>query len=414
MKIQFANVMFFGSVISATALFAKPAIDASSVTMTHDASTGETIVTYKLSGSEPAIVTMDIETNAAHWTSIGPEALGFTGGDVNRLITETGVAKTIHWRPGRTWPGASLDKSQIRAVVKAWSKDDPPEWMVADLTSQNNVSWFVSTNALPFGGITSPMYKREYLLMRRIPANHVHWWMGAKSGEVGIYNANSENRHQVTLTKDYYMGVYAFTQNQYDFLTDKVNVGTDMKPMVNVMPDTLRGKVEGRKYPNSTDIDEGSIIDEIRDRVGIDVDLPTSAQWEFACRAGTGTGTYIGDLTNKTVSANLDRIAWYKGNCNAVHPVGELEPNDFLLYDMLGNVDEYCLDFLDTNKVTEPQTDPKGPTSAQATESDGRGKRVLRGGDYNHDAQYCRAAHNSWGNATATAGRGFRLCWTLP
>lgn len=107
--------------------------------------------------------------------------------------------------------------------------------------------------------------------------------------------------------------------------------------------------------------------------------LPTEAQWEYACRAGT-TGDYAGDL---------NAMAWYDRNSDLrVHSVGQKQPNEWGLYDMHGNVWEWCLDWYDTypgGTVTDPAGPPEGRN------------RALRGGSWKDWASDCRSAVRSLG-----------------
>jgi formylglycine-generating enzyme required for sulfatase activity len=103
--------------------------------------------------------------------------------------------------------------------------------------------------------------------------------------------------------------------------------------------------------------------------------LPTEAQWEYACRAGT-TGVRYG---------NLDDIAWYAGNSgNSTHPVGQKKPNAFGLYDMTGNVSQWCSDWYFEKLPGGNVTDPVGPDSGSF--------RVLRGGCWGDPPEICRSA----------------------
>ena len=105
--------------------------------------------------------------------------------------------------------------------------------------------------------------------------------------------------------------------------------------------------------------------------------LPTEAQWEYACRAGTQIARY---------EARIDAIAWYRANSNnETHEVGQKRPNAWGLYDMLGNVWEWCHDGLRTYDRGEV-VDPVGPLEAGAD-------RVIRGGSWLDAAQYVRAAN---------------------
>lgn len=400
--------------------FAVPVIDQSTVTICQSASR-EVTVSYRLTGSEPAIVTMDVQTNAGDnvWASIGAENFTRLSGAVNRLVTGTGV-QTIQWKARKDWPDRHIDGGKVRAVVTAWPTNAPPDYMVVDLSRQGAVFWYASETALPYGPISNDVYKTSLLVMKRIPAANETWRKGSPSWEVGSgsYRA-SENPHYVTLTKDYYMGVYALTVAQYSRIMTGTE-STNKKPQTNLCVDGLRGSNKGRGWPTSADIDEDCTVDKLRKLAGNGVafDLPTDAQWEFACRGGAETALYNGcDLTSATSDENSAKIAWTKQNSgNALHDVGGRAPNAFGLYDMLGNCYEWCIDYFVTAAPTDFEIDPKGVESAQAEKDSGSPKHQLRGGAYNHDPERARCAFRHYGNGQDKPGdtRGCRLCWTLP
>lgn len=109
--------------------------------------------------------------------------------------------------------------------------------------------------------------------------------------------------------------------------------------------------------------------------------LPTEAEWEYACRGGTATRYSFGDEASK-----LGQFGWSKDNSGgAPHPVGQKQPNAFGLYDMHGNISEWCQDFYDKGYYANaPAENPRGPASANTC--------VLRGGSWNSPADSCRAA----------------------
>jgi len=118
--------------------------------------------------------------------------------------------------------------------------------------------------------------------------------------------------------------------------------------------------------------------------------VPTEAEWEYACRVGTTTRFYYGDDDGYD---DLGEYAWYESNAynsGAKHaqPVGRKKPNAWGLYDMHGNVWEWCADWRGESYQSDDVHDPKGPPSGQT--------RVLRGGSWVNSPQDCRAAHRGW------------------
>jgi formylglycine-generating enzyme required for sulfatase activity len=127
--------------------------------------------------------------------------------------------------------------------------------------------------------------------------------------------------------------------------------------------------------------------------------LPTEAEWEYACRAGTTTRFSFGDDPQL---AELGKYAWFDGNsANQTHPVGGKAPNPWGLYDMHGNVWEWCLDWKAVYSGGSV-TDPKGSISGSA--------HVLRGGSWFNLAWNCRSANRDFNFPDLLIGnRGFRL-----
>lgn len=358
----------------ALSVLANPTVDSVSLAVNDEKSVVE--IAYTLSG-EAAVVTVDIQTNtladaSGEWVSIGGEGMGLLGGFANRLVESVGTPVKAYWFPNKDFPDRQLAAGQLKAVVTAWPKAYPPDYLVANLTSPTNVvRFYVSTNALP-GGFLNPEYRTTKLLMRKIPAKDVVWRMGLKDGydnkkgtaEAGVYNT----LHNVMLTEDYFIGVFEVTIGQYNIFgtqasrqsyTDQVDA--DFLPAQRMEYTSIRGTTQTAPcqymWPESGHaVKAGSTLDNLRKICGIaDMDLPTEAQWEYAGHGGTGTPYFNG----KTWSdAELNKIACNPNNASrtvylkdgtsktraAPRPVGSYPPNNFGLYDILGNVSEFCLD----------------------------------------------------------------------
>lgn len=155
-----------------------------------------------------------------------------------------------------------------------------------------------------------------------------------------------------------------------------------------------RTKGENRPVETVSWDDVQAFIEKLNGEVvGLGLELPTEAQWEYACRAGTTTARY---------SEDLDRIAWhYENSGNEAHPVGEKEPNEWGLYDMLGNVWEWCADGM--RRYSEVcEIDPVGPVEAGS-------RRVVRGGSFAFVVQRARAAlHIVNSSGSRLRSKGFR------
>ena len=202
--------------------------------------------------------------------------------------------------------------------------------------------------------------------------------------------------HRVTLTKCYYIGVFEVTQKQWELImgsNPSHYKGDTRRPVEKVSYDDICGSNKGSGWPYGNAVDAGSFLERLRAKTGIDFDLPTEAQWEYACRAGT-TGELYGN--------DLYAIAWYYTNSyGTTHFVGQKLPNAWGLYDMLGNVWEWCRDWYGDY----PKSDVKDPVGASSGTS-----RVSRGGSWSDSAGGCLAACRGKGDpATRFRFLGFRL-----
>ena len=124
--------------------------------------------------------------------------------------------------------------------------------------------------------------------------------------------------------------------------------------------------------------------------------LPTEAEWEYACRAGSTTSYSFGDSAK-----SLGNYAWFDENSYShTSPVGYRKPNEWGLYDMHGNVFEWCQDWQDSYR-SGPAADPQGPSVGLY--------RVRRGGSWLYDAGYCRSAYRSGNDPSNRLYSGFRV-----
>ena len=112
--------------------------------------------------------------------------------------------------------------------------------------------------------------------------------------------------------------------------------------------------------------------------------MPTEAEWEYAARGGNKSKGYLYSGGN-----TLDNVGWYISNRSSTHPVAQKAANELGLYDMSGNVREWCSDWYGTYSSSS-QTNPTGPSTGSG--------RIMRGGGWNRDATYCRVAHRGYGS----------------
>ncbi len=199
--------------------------------------------------------------------------------------------------------------------------------------------------------------------------------MGSPLSETG--RERNEFLHPVTLTKGFYLQTTEVTQGQWRMVMgsnpshfsdcgDDCPVERVSLAMVRVFIDRLNGQQSQLRYR-----------------------LPTEAEWEYACRAGSITALNNGDIreTGCGLDPNLDKMGWYCGNSEGTtHPAARKAPNAWGLFDMHGNVFEWTADWYG-NYPLRPVTDPTGPVP-------GRGW-VIRGGCWKSYARYCRSADRS-------------------
>ncbi len=267
-------------------------------------------------------------------------------------------------------------------------------------TEYSNLDSTFSTglsDVLIWTGVTNyPGAKTTKLVMRKISAGTFS--MG-QTGGTFTNTSNAEPVHNVTLTKDFYIAVFEMTQEQYRRLGRSAYDGSSNKGDAN--------PIESAAFSGYLDVIKGTFADNL----GVpNLDFPTEAQWEYACRAGTTSELYNGkplSVNGVTQAANIAPIAWW-GSEEATHEVGLKLPNAFGLYDMIGNVYEACSDNWAVGYPSgDAVVDPTGPS---ATDPDG--KLVVRGGYYGVSNHLTTSAGRS-GYAGSGKTLGFRLAFTV-
>ena len=244
------------------------------------------------------------------------------------------------------------------------------EYLIVDLSSRK----LIYSAFAPVGLLTKDSFKTDKLVMRRVPAGD--FMMG-----------ETNNGHKVKLTKDLYVGVFEVTQGQWEKVM-KANPST----FEDVGKDAPVEMVSWEDCQNFMKELNGKKSSALAFR------LPTEAEWEYACRGGEKASKgfeYSG-------SGTLDEVAWFKDNSGGkTHPVGKKKPNELGIYDMSGNVWEWCSDW-HGEYSKEIEKDPQGAKSGTV--------RILRGGSWDRDAEICRSAfRGSYEPAYRNRDVGFRL-----
>jgi formylglycine-generating enzyme required for sulfatase activity len=285
------------------------------------------------------------------------------------------------------------------------------------VTSYSDIDPEFSTSlqdVLIWTDVTNDVYKTDKLVLRRIPAAGKSFMFltnnTAVNGGAGV---------EVSFKRDFYIGVFELTQAQVKRFTHRISYETNelyaATRAANRMyfSTGLRG-TENQNWPEDLthSMNGSGLIKDLQTKTGLLFDLPTEAMWEFACRAGTYTKLYTGDPERsaywtdthtkqimRAYGVNVTQFpsTWTdveKRNCDlgyGANTVGTFKPNAWGLYDMLGNLNEWCLDRWIESSLVAGITcgeDPVGPSLEQGSSStDG----VMRGGCYNENPYSCHS-----------------------
>ena len=394
-------------------------------------------ISYDLTGG-PAIVTLDVLTNAAQWTSIGVDALygtnavpGITGDVFRRVGGDT--RHTIVWNAFDAWgaAGGRFAPGELKFEVKAFPYANSPDYLVTDLrpgiAAADRVKYYPSEDFLPGGLLANPAYRTTHLVLRRIRARNVRWTMGATTAPQAFFEPTdvagnnpkaAEKCHRVTMPNDYYIGVFEITQAQWTHVTGrnvsyyKASPESPMRPADSVSYARLReaafscseadGKLPHPDYSWPLPPHPDSFLGMLRALTAgeFDYDLPGDVEWEFACRAGLPEG-YWNDGSDARDSSLVpgrcnENGGWLPdetsypsspsiGPTNATAVCGSYPPNRWGLYDMHGNVQEWCVDWFQENYlegwINIDLNDPMKTLGGGAAEGLAY-RRVRRGGSF--------------------------------
>ena len=421
------DLSLFMFVLAGGAVFASPSV--SNVVLSQNDGR-ECTVTYDLAEA-PAVITLSMETNSGSaWVAMDDKVVSRAMGDVNRKIAASS---------GRITFVAECDlpenSASVRAVVTAWPMDDTPDYMVFSLaagaaSAEDRVRYYTSTNAIPGGLLDNVEYRTCSMVFRKIRAKGVKWMMGADhvAEPSGKGYDPREDQHEVTLDRNYYIGVFPLTQGQMRVLLGTWAGGFSIDRTLRLQDalfyNTYQSNPCARGTPYPEDPSSASILGVMRTRSGnlIDFDLPSEAEWEFACRAGYGDNTWPTGVDMQMTYAvrltdpELDRLGRYKGTNadvwwtsssdslnlsqyqgvgNGTPVAGSYMPNAWGLYDMLGGVAELCNDWYSQSitalngavnvSISDPTKMADGVTAGAS--------RVRKGGTWHDNAFVCRPAY---------------------
>ena len=288
---------------------------------------------------------------------------------------------------------------------------------------------FVLLLLMPHAGCSKPRATTPAVPPAGLPADSsmvlIHagtFTMGSPTTEPG--RGADETRHQVTLTQPFYLNDHTVTQQEWysvmgwNFSTFRgatrpVDSMTwyDCISYCNRLSDayglTEAYTVTGAVYADSN-ITSATVT---WNRGASGYRLPTEAEWEYACRAGTSTAFNDGPITSpgcSPVDSCLNLAGWYCGNAGGTtEPVENKRRNAWGLYDMHGNLWQWCWDRWDgSDYANGAVTDPTGPVSGSG--------QVIRGGGWDDNASVCRSASRGQGNPTGGVDIGFRVARNAP
>jgi len=332
-------------------------------------------------------------------------------------MKRSSVSDTLTEPDNKNWycftsHGASASNDGTETITLPNNLVSGNDWRFYVRYDQSDI-WDASNSRLTYEGHTGETFTNS-LGMTFVYIEPGTFMMGSPSDEPGRWDR--ETQHQVMLTKGYYLQTTEVTQGQW-------------KAVMANNPSYLSNCGDDCPVEQVSWVDAQDFIQKLNQNSSDAYRLPTEAEWEYAARAGSTTALYSGpiEILGDRNAPALDPIAWYGGNscvsysggwdCSGLsqtqyncsrcgtHPVAQKQANAWGLYDMSGNVWEWCDDWYGSYP-TNSVTDPMGPSSGSY--------RVLRGGSWRNYAQDCRSAYRGSNSpGYRGCGIGLRLSRTL-
>lgn len=407
--------------------------------------------------SDEKVVTVDDKGLVTAVAKSGESLITVTVGDKTAECKVTALPRSIDFlmtnettkslKVGQTWQMEISGSPADNDDIVSWASSDEAVAAVSDAglvtaVGKGNAKITAKSTLSPkahYAECNLMVYEDEVVIEMKfvtIPAGS--FWMGSPKGVEGIKDEptrkSNETRHKVTITKSFQIGAYEVTNAQYAEFLNVTGVKEDGKSATTktvLLYESSNSSDWGLHYDASAEkwapvpgYDNYPVINvnwngavEFAEWAG--GSLPTEAQWEYACRGGKdnlpfglGDGIHFdGTMANYQCRQEYDyEGGGTKPNMDAkfldrTTPVGSYEPNAYGLYDMHGNVYEWCSDLYVDDLGTDPVTDPAGPDTASDD------KRSVRGGCYDSSPRVCRNASRLHMSPTATEGQkfGFRI-----
>ena len=296
----------------------------------------------------------------------------------NEPVFSEGTHRLV-WNLGRDLPNVKATDFTVTVTATPYA-ESTGSYLVFDLSggkaAKSYPHWYSSTppEVLPN---TAQKCKTTEMWFRRVPAGTIMQGNGASGTDTSL------PAHSVTISTDYYVAIFETTQQQWYQIFGEWKgswsneVWRAARPVeyIDKTNEMLNnGAIRGNWYSynaqTSTNVTSDSFVGFLRSKTGFGrIDLPTEAQWEYAARGGQKSKGY-----KYSGSSVIDEVAWTAANSNkSTHPVKQKMPNELGLYDMSGNVFEFCSDwFNDDYYSVSPKHNPTGPSSSRF--------RIMRGG----------------------------------